>query len=201
MKVIGITGPTGAGKTTALSALRDLGAEVIDADALYHDLLERDEGLKKALRAAFGEQIMDKMGKIDRKALAAAVYPGRLEELNAITHPAILSAIGEQVEQARKEGRPAVAIDAIALIESGLGERCDAVVAVLAPLELRVKRIMARDGIDEPYARRRAMAQKDDGFFRAHAGYVLENRADDTPERFQERAKALFETLLREGKG
>lgn len=196
MRIIGITGPTGAGKTTALNALRDLGAEVIDADALYHKLLEEDEGLKKALRAAFGEQIADKMGRIDRKALASAVYPGRLGELNALTHPAILSAIGKQVELARKAGKPAVAIDAIALIESGLGEKCDEVVAVLAPLEVRVKRIMVRDGIDDGYARRRAMAQKDDGFFRAHAGYVLENRADDTPEGFRERAAELFRRLL-----
>lgn len=196
MKVIGITGPTGAGKTTALNALRDLDAEVIDADALYHKLLEEDEGLKKALRTAFGEQITDKMGRIDRKALAAAVYPGRLEELNALTHPAILAAIGERVEQARRANRPAVAIDAIALIESGLGEKCDAVVAVLAPLEVRVKRIMARDGISEAYARRRALAQQGDDFYRTHAGYVLENRADDTPERFRARALELFRGLM-----
>lgn len=196
MKVIGITGPTGAGKTTALNALRELGAEVIDADGVYHKLLEGNEGLKKALCAAFGEQIGDKLGRIDRKALAAAVYPGRLEELNAITHPAILSAIDERIEKARRANRPAVAIDAIALIESGLGEKCDDVVAVLAPLEVRVKRIMARDGIDEGYARRRALAQKDEGFFRTHAGYVLENREDDTPERFRERALELFRRLI-----
>ena len=173
MKVIGITGPTGAGKTTALNALRELGTEVIDADEVYHRLLETDEGLKKALKAAFGEQIGDKMGRIDRKALSEAVYPGSLEELGAITHPAVLAAIGARVEKAQREGRPAVVIDAIALIESGLGEKCDAVVTVLAPLEVRVARIMARDGIDESYARRRAMAQNDDGFFRAHAHYVV----------------------------
>ena len=135
MKVIGITGPTGAGKTTALNALRELGAEVIDADEVYHRLLETDEGLKKALKAAFGEQIGDKMGRIDRKALSEAVFPGRLEELGAITHPAVLAAIGARVEKAQREGRPAVVIDAIALIESGLGEKCDAVVTVLAPLQ------------------------------------------------------------------
>lgn len=196
MKIVGITGPTGAGKTTALDALRELGAEVIDADQVYHGLLEEDKGLKKALRAAFGEQILDKVGRIDRKALAAAVYPDRLEELNALTHPAVLSAIGKRVEQAREAGRPAVAIDAIALMESGLGEKCDEVVAVLAPLEVRVRRIMARDGIGEDYARRRALAQKDDNFFRAHADYVLENREDDTPESFRERAAELFRRLL-----
>lgn len=196
MKVIGITGPTGAGKTTALNALRELRAEVVDADEVYHRLLETDEGLKKALKVAFGERITDKMGRIDRKALAAAVYPDRLEELGAITHPAVLAAIGARIEEARGAGRPAAAIDAIGLIESGLGEKCDAVVAVLAPLEVRVKRIMARDSIDEGYARRRALAQKDDGFFRAHADCVLENSESDTPERFRERAKELFQSLL-----
>ncbi len=196
MKIIGITGPTGAGKTTALDVLRDLGAEVIDADGVYHDLLDRDEGLKKALKAAFGEQIEDKMGRIDRKALAAAVYPDRLEELNALTHPAVLSAIDERVERAEQEGKKAVAIDAIALIESGLGEKCGAVVAVLAPLEVRVKRIMVRDGVGEDYARRRALAQKDDGFYRDHAGYVLENLESDTSETFRRKALELFQRLM-----
>lgn len=198
MKIIGITGPTGAGKTTALNVLRELGAEVIDADEVYHRVLEENGELKRALRAAFGEQILDKVGRIDRKALSAAVYPDRLEELNAITHPAVLSAIGKRVEQARREGRPAVAIDAIALVESGLGERCGEVVAVLAPLEVRVKRIMLRDGIDERYARRRALAQKDESFYRAHAGYVLGNTEKDTPDSFREQAKILFEALLKE---
>ena len=176
--------------------MRGLGAEVIDADRLYHSLLESDKALQEALTAAFGAQILDSAGRIDRKRLSAAVYPDRLEELNAITHPAVLAVIDERVEAARREDRPAVAIDAIALIESGLGEKCDAVVAVLAPLNLRIERIMARDGIDEPYARRRALAQKGDGFFRSYAGYVLENRAEDTPEGFEERAKALFESIL-----
>lgn len=196
MKIIGITGPTGAGKTTALNALRALGAEVIDADGVYHALLEEDEGLQKALRAAFGEQIQDKEGRIDRKALAEAVYPDRMAELNALTHPAILAAIDRRVEEARQAGRPAVAIDAIGLIESGLGESCGAVVAVLAPAEVRVGRIMARDGVDEAYARRRVAAQKSDEFYRAHSGYVLENGGEETPEEFQRRAEALFRKIL-----
>lgn len=196
MKVIGITGPTGAGKTTALNVLRSLGAEVIDADAVYHELLETDETLKEALVGAFGAQLLDKMGKIDRKALSDAVYPDRLGELERITHPAILAAIDKRLETAQGEKKPAVAIDAIALIECGLAARCGAVVAVLAPLETRVRRIMARDGITEEYARRRALAQKPDGFFLEHADYVLENRACDTPETFAQRAETLFSALL-----
>ena len=190
MKTIGITGPTGAGKTTVLNALRSLGAEVVDADAVYHRLLEESESLKKALTGAFGEEILDKMGKIDRRRLSQAVYPHRLEELNALTHPAILSEIAGLKRKAEGEGRAALAIDAIALIESGLGEWCDVVV------EVRVRRIMARDGIDEDYARRRALAQKPDTFFRSHSDHTLENREGDRPEDFEERALLLFRALL-----
>ncbi len=196
MKVIGITGPTGAGKTTALNALRSLGAVVLDADAVYHRLLEEDEGLRRALVGAFGENILDGEGKIDRRRLSDAVYPHRLDELNGLTHPAVVTATDREIAAAKAAGRPALAIDAIALIESGLAVRCDVVVAVLAPLELRVKRIMARDGIDEAYARRRALAQKPESFFRAHSAYVLENVEGDTPETFGARALALFEKLL-----
>ncbi len=196
LKIIGITGPTGAGKTTALNVLRDLGAEVLDADAVYHRLLEESLPLRQSLAAAFGSDILDGEGKVDRKKLSAAVYPDRLEELNALTHPAVVEEIFRLADRARADGRIAVAIDAIALVESGLAARCDVVVAVLAPLEVRIKRIMARDGIDEPYARRRALAQKDETFFRSHADYVLENREEDTAETFGARARALFETLL-----
>lgn len=197
MRIIGITGPTGAGKTTALHALRSLGAEVIDADAVYHGLLVGNGEMKAALTKAFGPELLDEAMQIDRKKLAQAVYPDRLPELNAITHPFVVEEVDDLIAQTRRAGKPAVAIDAIALIESGLGERCDAVVAVLAPLETRIRRIMVRDGIDEGYARRRALAQKGEDYFRSHAHYVLENGPEDTPESFKERAVALFRELLK----
>lgn len=196
MKVIGITGPTGAGKTTALNTLRDLGAERLDADKLYHGLLKTSGEMKRALVDAFGADILDDRGEVDRKKLAGAVYPARLEELNTITHPFVAEEVDRLLRVAREAKCPAVAIDAIALIESGLARRCDVVVAVLAPLDARIRRIMARDGIDEAYARRRALAQKDDSFFRAHADYVLENWAWDSPKEFSVQARRLFEKIL-----
>lgn len=199
MKVIGITGPTGAGKTTALHVLRELGAEVIDADTVYHGLLKESGELKATLTKVFGADLLDETMQIDRKKLAQAVYPDRLSELNTITHPFVVAEIDRRLSLARQEGRAAVAIDAIALIESGLGERCDAVVAVLAPLELRIRRIMARDGIDEAYARRRAVAQQGEDFFRANSGYVLENGPHDTPDGFRGKALSLFRELLKDG--
>lgn len=195
MKVIGITGPTGAGKTTALHVLRELGAEVIDADAVYHALLRENGGLKSALVSAFGERILNGVGEVDRKALAREAYPNRLSELNAVTHPFVVEEVDRRIAAARQEGR-SVAIDAIALIESGLAQRCDAVVAVLAPRELRLRRIMARDGIDEEYARRRVLAQQGDDFFRDNSDHTLENGVKDTEERFRERALELFRELL-----
>lgn len=198
MKVIGITGPTGAGKTTALNALRDLGAEVIDADAVYHELLRESGELKAAMVTAFGPGILDGEGQVDRKALAGAVYPDRLDELNGITHPFVVAEIDRRIAAARRSGKPAAAIDAIALMESGLGEGCDVVVSVLAPLDVRIGRIMVRDGIDEGYARRRALAQKGEDFFRSHSDYVLENGEGDTPEAFEAEARALFQKILTE---
>ena len=196
MKRIGITGPTGAGKTTALNVLTELGAHIIDADQVYHDLLAHSAPMGDALTARFGSAILDKTGQVDRKALGSVVFadPTALADLNAITHRFIIEEIDRQAAQAEKEGRPAVAIDAIALIESGVGETCDAVVGILAPREIRIRRIMAREGIPEDYARKRVDAQQGDGFFRTHCTYILENQG--TAEEFAQKALALFQTLI-----
>lgn len=199
MKRIGITGPTGAGKTTALQALEELGALILDADAVYHRLLEEDPALCQALTDRFGAGILNEAGKLDRKKLGSVVFgdPAALEELNGITHGFIQKALEAEMARAEKDGRPAAAIDAIALIESGCDRQCDAVVGILAPAELRIRRIMARDGIGEDYARARVAAQKDEAFYRAHCDFILENGPEDTPEAFRQRALELFRGLLK----
>lgn len=198
MKRIGITGPTGAGKTTALNTLSELGAHIVDADEVYHRLLSSSLPLRQTLTERFGTAILAPNGEVDRKALGKVVFadPGALSDLNAITHRFILEDINRQAAQAEAEGRPALAIDAIALIESGVGTTCDAVVGILAPKEVRIRRIMDREGISEAYARQRVDAQPGDDFFRTHCDYLLENQADDTPESFQTRARALFQSIL-----
>ena len=196
MKRIGITGPTGAGKTTALNVLTELGAHIIDADQVYHDLLAHSAPMGAALTARFGSAILDETGQVDRKALGSVVFadPTALADLNAITHRFIIEEIDRQAAQAETEGRSAVAIDAIALIESGVGETCDAVVGILAPREIRIRRIMAREGIPEDYARKRVDAQQGDDFFRTHCTYILENQG--TAEEFAQKALALFNQLI-----
>ena len=114
MKRIGITGPPGAGKTTALGALEELGACVIDADAVYHRLLEESAPLRTALAGRFGPGILDREGKVDRKALGGVVFgdPEALADLNAITHRLILAAIERQAAPAGPEGKAARGSDA-----------------------------------------------------------------------------------------
>ncbi|MEG1858500.1 MAG: dephospho-CoA kinase, partial [Pseudoflavonifractor sp.] len=148
MKLIGITGPTGAGKTTALNALKGLGGYLIDCDAVYHNLLECSLPMCRALVERYGD-ILQESGKIDRKKLGAIVgdKPDTVSDLNAITHRFILQELQAQMKAAAERGSPAVGVDAIALIESGVAADCDAVVGVLAPKELRIRRIMAREGI------------------------------------------------------
>lgn len=198
MKRIGITGPTGSGKTTALNALERLGVCVLDTDAVYHELLAEDEGLKRELRERFGPGIVDPEGQIDRKALGRIVFadPAALNELNAITHRYIDAEVEHRTAAAQAAGAVGVAIDAIALIESGLDKACDVVVSVIAPAEVRVRRIMTRDGISEEYARSRVAAQHSDGWFRAHSDHVFVNDGSLSPEEFEEQALDYFKTIL-----
>lgn len=196
MKILGITGPTGAGKTTALNVLTSLGACILDADAVYHDLLEQSRALREALTGRFGD-ICDETGKIDRKKLGGVVFtdPAALADLNGITHRFMEAELDRRLREAEQKGRPAAAIDAIALLESGFGAKCDATVAVVAPAELRVRRIMARDRISEQYARLRISAQKPDEYYRSKCDCELNNGAE-TVEAFEAEAKDFFERLV-----
>ena len=153
MVLIGITGPTGAGKTTLLREVEALGGAVIDCDAVYHELLEHDPILQHELERRFGP-LRGENGSIDRKRLGAIVFgdPEKLAQLNAVAQTATVDRTRALVEECRRQGRALAAIDAIALVESGLDRLCSATVAVTAPPEVRVRRIMAREGIPEDYA-------------------------------------------------
>ena len=196
MTVIGITGPTGAGKTTLLQEVERLGGGVIDCDAVYHELLKRDTTLQDRLEQAFGP-LRDEAGAIDRKKLGAVVFrdPEKLETLNAIAWEAVVARTRALVEEYRAQGSALVAIDAIALLESPLRELCQLTVAVLAPTEVRVRRIMAREGISQDYAWARVKAQKPDEYFIQSCDYTLTNDCA-SPEEFSQKVRAWLEELL-----
>ena len=187
MMIIGLTGPTGAGKTTALQVLEEMGFTIVDCDALYYALLREDQGLRQKLTDTFGNVFLPD-GQLSRPALGKLVFGDRraMDQLNAIVFPAIHAAVEKIIAACTGRG---VVVDAINLIECGLGERCDLTVALTAPPEIRLRRIMERDGIDEAYARRRIDAQKKDSYYKKHCTFLLENRAE---------SKAEFQRLIRE---
>ena len=198
LSVFGITGGTGAGKTSALGALAKMGACVIDCDAVYHILLAESQALRQTLTEQFGD-ILDSQGSIDRKKLGRIVFDDKaaLLKLNEITHRFVVAEVDRELEQARQNGSSIAAIDAIALVESGLSSRCHRVVGIIAPEALRVQRLMRREGISEEYARLRIRAQKGDEYFRENCDAILENTNDDLTA-FTQTATALWVQLLDE---
>lgn len=191
--IVGLTGGTGAGKTSALAALEDLGGTVLDCDAVYHQMLRTDPALREAITTAFGP-VFCPDGSLDRQKLGTLVFSDHaaLDRLNAIVYeylpPELLR---------RAQGHTLVGLDAISLMESGLGRLCACTVAVLAPAEDRVRRIMARDGISEDYARLRISAQQPDVFYRERCSHILENNCA-TPAQFRDQARIFFRSMLRE---
>ena len=169
--IIGITGGTGCGKTTLLKEIEARGGLVLDCDAIYHELLTRDMVLLNAIDHRFPGVVVDK--KLERKKLGAIVFGDEqaLLDLNAITHGAIKAEILRRLAE-----KPALAaIDAIALFEGGLAQLCGTTVAVCAPFDTRVERLMARDGITEDYARSRIAAQHSDDWFRSRCDHTFVN--------------------------
>lgn len=196
MVVIGITGPTGAGKTTVLNVLRAMGGAVADCDEVYHELLRTSAPMREELKRRFGAEIFEENGDLRRKELGAIVFrdPQALDELNAITHRHIVAELKRLIAQARAGGRPAIALDAIALMESGAGALCDVTIAVTASEEVRVGRIMEREGIGEEYARARIASQKPSAWFEARCTHTLRNDGDKAA--LEDRARALFTQIL-----
>ncbi len=190
--ILGVTGCTGAGKTSALEALRDLGGQVIDCDEVYHQVLEENTEFQNAINVRF-PGVFRADGKLNRKKLGEEVFAkrDRLEQLNEIVFHYLIPEIERRIESA--EGL--YAIDAINLLESGLDRLCDRTVAVTAPTELRVRRIMGRDSIPEYYARLRVGAQKTDDYYRSKCDVELTNAAD-SPEEFRKDARLFFERLI-----
>ena len=169
--ILGITGGTGCGKTTLLKCIEAQGGVVLDCDAIYHALLSTDAALLEAIEKRFPGTVEN--GVLQRKKLGNLVFSHEkaLSDLNAITHGAVKAEVLRRLAD-----KPALAaIDAIALFEADLAQLCDVTVAVTAPEESRIQRLMVRDGISREYARQRIAAQHDPDWFRQRCDYCLEN--------------------------
>ena len=187
--IIGITGGTGCGKTTALQVFGELGGVVLDCDAIYHRLLETDKALLTAIEERFAGTVQN--GVLDRKKLGKIVFADQnaLADLNAITHSAVRQEVLRRIEVETRH----IAIDAIGLFEGGLAQLCDTTLAITAPEECRVERLMLREGISAEYARSRIGAQRPQAEFAALCDHTLHN--DGTPEQFRQKCLAFFNGL------
>ena len=196
-KVVGLTGPIGAGKTLVASTLRELGAKVLDADAIVHDEQSRGTVGYSAIIQAFGTKILGEDKEVDRKKLAAEVFgdPAKLAKLERILHPRVIARILEARKMLR-EGDVLV-VEAIKLLESGLRNICDEVWVVVAPREILLERLAAR-GLPRGEAELRLGAQHSEQEFRAAADVLIENDGD--PEQLKMRVRAEWDRLTTRSK-
>lgn len=183
MKIIGLTGQSGAGKGYVASCLEEKGVVHIDCDRVYHELLIPPSECLDEIVRHFGKAILFPDGTLNRSALASLVFRGeghkeKLAALNLISHKFVIKRCDELIEECRKNGESAVLLDAPTLIESGLYRECDFVLAVTAPQTERLSRIIKRDGITREKALERLESQPPENFYTEKADFVISNSGD-----------------------
>jgi dephospho-CoA kinase len=172
--LIGLTGNIATGKSTLAKMLKEMGATVIDADALVHELQRKGTTTFDAIVAAFGPDILDRAGEIDRKALGSIVFadPAQLRVLESILHPAVLI---ESMRRISEATTPVVVYEAIKLIEAGRAEMCDTLWVVTARHEVQLERLMRDRRMSEAEARQRIDAQPPQSEKIQRATVVIDN--------------------------
>ena len=187
-QIIGLTGPTGSGKSSAVSTAEKFGITVIDCDKVVHEVFATDADCQAALCAAFGEDVLEN-GDINRKILAQRAFESKdaTELLNNTVFPFVTYRILKDIENAKGN---IILLDAPTLFESGIDEICGSTVAILADAQLRKARIINRDNISEEAALSRLNAGKNDDFYLENADFVLYNNGE------QSSLEAEFNNLL-----
>ncbi len=177
MTVYGLTGKTGAGKSTVAAFLKEKGFYIIDGDVIARHITDKGKPALKHLADYFGEDIICADGTLNRRLLASRAFasPENTDMLNSITHPLITEEFREEIEKAEKEGYTKAVIDAAALLESECRNLCSKIIVVYAPEEMRLKRILGRDGITEKEAKTRMKAQKSDEYYFSHADIIVKS--------------------------
>jgi dephospho-CoA kinase len=195
--IIGLTGPTGAGKSAVAAAFHRHGCAVVDADQVARKTAEEPHCLSM-LKEAFGKTIIRADGSLDRHALADLAFssPKNTEKLNSITHPAILSECKKQLSAATCSDSVAVILDAPLLFECGAQKFCNATVAVITPDSSRLGRIMARDGVTEVEAKERMASQHGNEYYLKLADYSFDGSIEWSI--LDDKASELLKRILRD---
>ena len=194
MKVIGITGSSGSGKTTVSKILsKELNAKIINADEVVKEMQKQGTKYYQKIAELFGKEILQEDGSLNRKKLAEIIFQDELkkEELDNLTYKYVVKEIKNQIKTA---GEEYIVIDAPLLIEGKLNEICNAVIAVVSCKEEQIRRICKRDNIGENEARIRVEAQKDNQFYKRNADYIIENNGGEY-DKFLGRIRELVQKL------
>ena len=192
--IIGLTGPTGSGKTTVLDIAKQKGFYCIDCDKVAHSVLEENKLCIAEIKQAFGEEV-EENGKIVRALLAKKAFSSKesTQLLNDTVLPFIVSKILEIIENCNNEK---ILLDAPTLFESGIDEICSCVIAVLCNKDIRIKRIIERDNLSEDAALLRINAGKSDDFYIENADYIINNEGEKLE--FITNISNLLQTLTKE---
>lgn len=198
MRVFGICGGSGSGKSTVSLILSRFGAYVLDADRIYHELVDAPSPCVSALADAFGTQILLSDGSLDRRALSRIVFFGedaahRLRRLNEIAHAFVKDEIRRRIGALDDTEGRFVIIDAPLLFESGLDRDCDAVIGVVADDDVRIERMTRRDAISVEEAKGRMKSQLSNTELYRLCDFCIENNGD--VETLTERVAGLYEQL------
>lgn len=195
--IIGLTGPTGAGKSTVCEISVSKGFTHIDADKTARECTEKGSPLLPMLAREFGD-ILNPDGTLSRKALARAAFETRekTEKLNRIMLPFIVNRIESDIKELVSVGKTKILLDAPTLFEAGADKLCSTVIGVLCPYELRLQRIMSRDSIAETEARLRMDAGKTDEFYMSRCEHIIYNNGSQ--ELLEKHTRELFDSILKE---
>jgi len=175
MRIIGVTGGIGSGKSTVSKILASYGAKVIDADVLARQITEKGQKALKEIANCFGETILDSYGNLDRKELARIVFKDKqkLEELNRITHKYVAEKIIEMIKNLNNN--EIAVVDAPIPIEHGFIDVVDEIWAVVADKDVRIKRVMERSNMTYNEVEDRINSQLSDEFYKSISNIVIEN--------------------------
>lgn len=178
--VVGLTGPTGSGKSEVAHVLAGRQIPVIDADFLARQVVTSGSKCLQKLVESFSNDILNDDGSLNRRQLAKRAFatPEDTALLNSITHPYIIELSKKILMQMEQTHEAAAVIDAPLLFESGMDSICDMTVAVIAPFDVRLQRILTRDPITEAQARSRMAAQKPDWYYTSRASVVVQSNCE-----------------------
>lgn len=199
-RFVGLTGGIASGKSTVAAMLRDLGAAVVDADALAREVVEPGRPALAEIVARFGPDVLTPEGRLDRPKLAAIVFRDdrARRDLNAITHPRIAALAAEQSRRLAEAGAPLVIYEAALLVENGLHRGLSALVVVAVPEAVQIERLVRRDGLSEEEARARLAAQLPLDEKVKVADFVIDNAGSLADTRAQ--VERVYRALLAEGR-